>query len=149
MAHNAKFDITFCNFEQKAINKREFTWDKVIDTLEIARNMFPGSRVNLDALCKRFNIDNSNRTKHGALLDAELLAEVYLQLIGGQEPTMVFDDDKKTKHLTSAVNFGSNDGKVREARLFPLSEEEINIHNEFLQKKIKNAIWLAEDNSDN
>ena len=62
---------------------------------------------------------------------------------------MVFDDDKKTKHLTSAVNFGSNDGKVREARLFPLSEEEINIHNEFLQKKIKNAIWLAEDNSDN
>ena len=149
VAHNAKFDITFCNFEQKAINKREFTWDKVIDTLEIARNMFPGSRVNLDALCKRFNIDNSNRTKHGALLDAELLAEVYLQLIGGQEPTMVFDDDKKTKHLTSAVNFGSNDGKVREARLFPLSEEEINIHNEFLQKKIKNAIWLAEDNSDN
>lgn len=148
VAHNAKFDITFCNFEQKALNKREFTWDKVIDTLEIARNMFPGSRVNLDALCKRFNIDNSNRTKHGALLDAELLAEVYLQLIGGQEPAMMFDEKKKTTQQTTEVQFGAADGKVRQARHFPLSEEEINIHNEFLQNKIKGAIWLAEPNSD-
>ncbi len=149
VAHNAKFDITFCNFEQKALNKREFTWDKVIDTLEIARNMFPGSRVNLDALCKRFNIDNSNRTKHGALLDAELLAEVYLQLIGGQEPAMMFDEKKKTTQQTTEVQFGAADGKVREARHFPLSEEEINIHNEFLQNKIKGAIWLAEPESEN
>ena len=147
VAHNAKFDITFCNFEQKALNKREFTWDKVIDTLEIARNMFPGSRVNLDALCKRFNIDNSNRTKHGALLDAELLAEVYLQLIGGQEPAMMFDEKKKTTQQTTEVQFGA-EGKVREARHFPLSEEEINIHNEFLQNKIKGAIWLVEANTD-
>ena len=149
VAHNAKFDITFCNFEQKALNKREFTWDKVIDTLEIARNMFPGSRVNLDALCKRFNIDNSNRTKHGALLDAELLAEVYLQLIGGQEPAMMFDEKKKTTQQTTEVQFGAADGKVRQARHFPLSEEEINIHNEFLQNKIKGAIWLAEPESEN
>lgn len=149
VAHNAKFDITFCNFEQKALNKREFTWDKVIDTLEIARNMFPGSRVNLDALCKRFNIDNSNRTKHGALLDAELLAEVYLQLIGGQEPAMMFDEKKKTTQQTTEVQFGAADGKVREARHFPMSEEEINIHNEFLQNKIKGAIWLAEPESEN
>lgn len=149
VAHNAKFDITFCNFEQKALNKREFTWDKVIDTLEIARNMFPGSRVNLDALCKRFNIDNSNRTKHGALLDAELLAEVYLQLIGGQEPAMMFDEKKKTTQQTTEVQFGAVDGKVRDVRHFPLSEEEINIHNEFLQNKIKGAIWLAEPESEN
>ena len=147
VAHNAKFDITFCNFEQKALNKREFTWDKVIDTLEIARNMFPGARVNLDALCKRFNIDNSNRTKHGALLDAELLAEVYLQLIGGQEPAMMFDEKKKATQQTAEVQFGA-EGIVREVRHFPLSEEEINIHNEFLQNKIKGAIWLAEPNSD-
>ncbi len=149
VAHNAKFDITFCNFEQKALNKREFSWDKVIDTLEIARNMFPGSRVNLDALCKRFNIDNSNRTKHGALLDAELLAEVYLQLIGGQEPAMMFDEKKKATHQATEVQFGSADGKVREARHFLLSEEEINLHNEFLQNKIKGAIWLAEPESEN
>ncbi len=148
VAHNAKFDITFCNFEQKALNKREFSWDKVIDTLEIARNMFPGTRVNLDALCKRFNIDNSNRTKHGALLDAELLAEVYLQLIGGQEPSMMFDEKKKTVQTQTIVEFGSTDGKIREARHFPLSEEEVNLHNEFLQNKIKNAIWLAEENTD-
>ena len=146
VAHNAKFDITFCNFEQKALNKPEFSWDRVIDTLEIARNMFPGSRVNLDALCKRFNIDNSNRTKHGALLDAELLAEVYLQLIGGQEPAMMFDEKKKTSNQASVVQFGS-EGIVREARHFPLSEEEIKLHNEFLQNKIKGAIWLAEPES--
>lgn len=147
VAHNAKFDITFCNFEQKALNKREFSWDKVIDTLEIARNMFPGTRVNLDALCKRFNIDNSNRTKHGALLDAELLAEVYLQLIGGQEPSMMFDEKKKAVQTQTIVEFGSVDGKIREARHFPLSDEEVNLHKEFLQNKIKNAIWLAEENS--
>ena len=73
VAHNATFDMNFINYELSLINKNTYKNDRVIDTLEIARNMFPGARNNLDALCKRFSIDNSKRTKHGALLDAELL----------------------------------------------------------------------------
>lgn len=148
VAHNATFDITFCNFEQKALNKAEFDWGRVVDTLEIARNMFPGSRVNLDALCKRFGIDNSNRTKHGALLDAELLAEVYLQLIGGQEPSMMFDDKKPAQKAATSTSV-SVERKYREPRNFSLSAEEIQCHNDFLAAKIKNAIWTASSESEN
>ena len=83
VAHNASFDIKFINFELKKLGRAEYEWDRVVDTLEIARKKFPGAKNNLDALCKRFNIDNSHRTKHGALLDAELLADVYLELLGG------------------------------------------------------------------
>lgn len=72
VAHNASFDIKFVNHEQKLLGKTQFTWDRVVDTLEIAKLLFPGSRVNLDALCKRFNVDNTDRTLHGALLDAQL-----------------------------------------------------------------------------
>lgn len=142
VAHNASFDINFCNYEQKCLNKPEFKWDRVIDTLEIARNMFPGSRVNLDALCKRFGIDNSNRTKHGALLDAELLAEVYLQLIGGQEPSMMFDENKSAS--SSVFVAEKIDRKFREARRFSLSEEEVQRHKDFLESKLKGALWYAE-----
>lgn len=139
IAHNASFDINFCNFEQKALSKTEFPWSRVTDTLEIARGLFPGSRVNLDALCKRFGIDNSNRTKHGALLDAELLAEVYLQLIGGQEPSMMFDDKKSAS--TKAFLAGNMNRAYREPRLFPVSNGETQEHNDFLAKKIKGALW--------
>ena len=89
VAHNAQFDINFVNYELKQLGKPTLAWDRVVDTLEIARSMFPGARNNLDALCKRFGVDNSSRTNHGALLDAELLAKVYLELMGGEEPTMV------------------------------------------------------------
>lgn len=143
VAHNASFDINFCNYEQKALNKKEFKWDRVIDTLEIARGKFPGSRVNLDALCKRFGVDNSNRTKHGALLDAELLAEVYLELIGGQEPSMMFDNHKSSTSANLAK--GSVNRKFREARNFALSDEEVQKHKEFLGSKLKGALWLAEE----
>lgn len=143
VAHNASFDINFCNYEQKALNKKEFKWDRVIDTLEIARGKFPGSRVNLDALCKRFGVDNSNRTKHGALLDAELLAEVYLELIGGQEPSMMFDNHKSSTSANLAK--GSANRKFREARNFALSDEEVQKHKDFLGSKLKGALWLAEE----
>lgn len=145
VAHNASFDINFCNYEQKCLNKTEFKWDRVIDTLEIARNMFPGSRVNLDALCKRFGIDNSNRTKHGALLDAELLAEVYLQLIGGQEPSMMFDEKKPAP--SSVFVAEKTDRKFREARQFSLSGEDIQRHKDFLESKLKGALWYIESKS--
>ena len=88
VAHNAPFDMKFVNYELQRIGYESYEKDRVIDTLEIAKSKFPGQRNNLDALCKRFNIDNSARTFHGALLDAQLLAEVYLELLGGAEPTM-------------------------------------------------------------
>lgn len=84
--HNAKFDIGFLNAELRRLALPVLSFDRVVDTLMIAKKRFPGSQANLDALCRRFAIDNSKREKHGALLDAELLAEVYLELIGGRQP---------------------------------------------------------------
>lgn len=143
VAHNASFDIGFLNGQLKELNKPLFTWDRVVDTLEIARSLFPGSRVNLDALCRRYGIDNSERTLHGALLDADLLAKVYLELLGGQEPSMLKEEKKASNATVFADN--SNQNRVfREARPFPLSEEEIQLHLEFLGAKIKGALWTAQ-----
>ena len=86
VAHNAKFDIGFLNYQLNELNKPQIDEERVIDTVPIARKKFPGSRVNLDELCRRFGVDNSKRTVHGALLDAQLLADVYLELLGGHEP---------------------------------------------------------------
>lgn len=83
--HNAAFDMKFLNAELKQFGFPSIEWKRVIDTLDMARRKFPGSPANLDALCRRFNIDNSNRTLHGALLDSELLAEVYMELMGGRQ----------------------------------------------------------------
>lgn len=139
VAHNASFDINFVNYELKQINRPTYSWDRVVDTLEMARNLFPGARASLDALCRRFSIDNTERTLHGALLDAELLAKVYLELLGGVEPTML-DDEKKsgTKNIFSA----HGDKNFREARVFALSEEDIKANEEFLKSKLKNPIWI-------
>lgn len=86
IAHNAKFDMKFINSELKNANLPEVPLNQSLDTLEIARKKFPGAQNSLDALCRRFNIDNSGRQKHGALLDSEILAEVYLELVGGRQP---------------------------------------------------------------
>lgn len=86
--HNAAFDMKFLNAELKWMGLPVMHMDRAIDTLAIARSKFPGSPASLDALCRRFGIDNSSRVKHGALLDSEILAEVYLELIGGRQPTM-------------------------------------------------------------
>ncbi|MEL7259379.1 MAG: DNA polymerase III subunit epsilon, partial [Pseudomonadota bacterium] len=84
--HNAAFDMKFLNAELGWLQLPQLPWDQAIDTLAIARKKFPGSPASLDALCRRFGIDNSDRTLHGALLDSEILAEVYLELIGGRQP---------------------------------------------------------------
>jgi DNA polymerase-3 subunit epsilon len=86
--HNAKFDVGFLNAEFARLRRPPLEESRAVDTVSIARRRFPGAPASLDALCRRFNIDNSARTKHGALLDAELLAEVYLELIGGREPAL-------------------------------------------------------------
>lgn len=141
VAHNAQFDINFVNYELKQLGKPTLPWDRVVDTLEIARNMFPGARNNLDALCKRFGVDNSSRTNHGALLDAELLAKVYLELLGGEEPTMGLESKQETK---KAATFESHENKTyREPRSFPPTEEELETHKTFLEKKLKDAVWLS------
>lgn len=140
VAHNAQFDMNFINYELKKAGFDTYDWDRVVDTLVIARNEFPGARNNLDALCKRFNIDNSARTYHGALLDAQLLAEVYLQLLGGDEPVIKFENiksDKKNKIKTENI-------MVKE-RHFSLSAEELAENEMFLQKKLKNALWLEDE----
>ena len=141
VAHNADFDMKFTNFELKKAGYNTYDNDRVVDTLAIARNEFPGARNSLDALCKRFNIDNSARTFHGALLDAQLLAEVYLQLLGGDEPDMKFTEVKKNK--TSSVS-----NVIIKERHFALSEDELSAHDLFLNSKVKNALWLTEEKKD-
>ena len=84
--HNASFDMKFLNAELGWLNLPKLPWEQAIDTLAIARQKFPGASASLDALCRRFGVDNSSRTLHGALLDSEILAEVYLELIGGRQP---------------------------------------------------------------
>ena len=145
VAHNASFDMKFINYELKKNGREEFSTDRVIDSLEIARKMFPGAKNNLDALCKRYGVDNSNRTFHGALLDADLLAQVYFELMGGAEPSMLSNsNDNNNKSLNTFSEF-NGDRIYHEARVFALSEEEEQTHREFLEKKIKNAIWLSDE----
>lgn len=103
--HNAPFDIKFLNHELSRVGIASLDMLNVIDTLPIARKKFPGAKVNLDALCKRFKIDNSSRTFHGALLDCELLAEVYVELTGGRQASF----DLKAKNLEADIQL-SNDG---------------------------------------
>ncbi len=145
VAHNATFDMKFINFELKRLGYIGYEWDRVVDTLEIAKNKFPGQRNNLDALCKRFNIDNSARTFHGALLDAQLLAEVYLELLGGAEPTMDLASsvvNKKGGFTSEAVEIKR---VYREPRWFALEELDVQNHRAFLEKNIKKAIWLSDE----
>ena len=142
VAHNAPFDMKFINFEQKELGKITYGMERVVDTLEIARKLFPGQRNSLDALCKRFNVDNSARTLHGALLDADLLAKVYLELLGGQEPTMLGNEPKKQVEMTQFIDDNKIERKYREPRVFALSEEEEQAHQEFLKNEITDAVWL-------
>lgn len=145
VAHNAAFDIKFINFELKKLGRDGYEWDRVVDTLEIARKKYPGAKNNLDALCKRFDIDNSHRTKHGALLDAELLADVYLELLGGAEPSMLLNPDEDSQATgVSVTGVFAAERKVRPLRVFAVTAEEEAAHLEFLKTKLKNALWLAE-----
>lgn len=140
IAHNAAFDINFLNYELSQIKRPKLEWSRVIDTLDMARTLFPGARASLDALCKRFNIDASDRTKHGALIDSELLAKVYLELIGGIEPKLI--DEKNSTNNKTLFSDGMARKEYREPRSFPLSTDEISTHEEFLLKKIElDEVW--------
>ena len=136
--HNAAFDMKFLNAELESCGYPKLSYERVVDTLIIARQKFPGSRVNLNELCKRFNVDASARTVHGALLDSELLAEVYLELIGGREPGLVLaTQEKKEKKEQVKIEVKRI---YHEPRSFPATDEELLAHEEFL-KKIPNHFW--------
>jgi DNA polymerase-3 subunit epsilon len=142
--HNAEFDMKFLNWELKNIGHPGLKWSRVIDTLAIARKKFPGSPANLDALCRRFDIDNSNRTYHGALLDSELLAEVYLELIGGRQHGMGLADQNnlaQSPNTATPLNPKNNQRPQREARPFHASEEELKAHKAMLEQ-LNDALWL-------
>ena len=138
--HNASFDIKFLNAELKWMGLPQIPWDQAIDTLEIARKRFPGSPASLDALCRRFNIDNSSRTLHGALLDSEILAEVYLELIGGRQP-----DFGLSTMPGEASNGGAQPWAPR-PRPTPLpsrlTAEEAAAHADFVAQLGDDALWL-------
>ncbi|MAC08640.1 MAG: DNA polymerase III subunit epsilon [Rhodobiaceae bacterium] len=141
IAHNADFDINFLNSELVRAKKDKINNDRVVDTLKIARSKFPGARNSLDALCKRFFVDNSNRSLHGALLDSELLAEVYLELVGGKEPdlelsTNTIKKDNNSQNRTSNVSARKNKLKTRITNI-----DEKN-HRDFLASLPKESLWL-------
>ncbi len=130
--HNAEFDIGHLNNELSLINKKKINNENIIDTLDIARNKFPGSGISLDALCKRFRIDNSRREKHTALIDCELLAKVYINLIDQREPTLDFSNHKKKIYenkTQSNIEYSK--------RIITPTNEELTLHKEFLKQKIK------------
>ena len=137
IAHNGiVFDIPFLNYELR-FNKLNIIKNPIIDTLILARKLFPGSPANLDALCRRFDIDLSVRKKHGALIDARLLAKVYLELKGGQQPNLILESkEKKGKEEEIKVL----EKKILKDRKFVLLTEELEKHKDFI-KKIKNPIW--------
>ncbi len=139
--HNAAFDMKFLNAELSWAGFAMLPDDRALDTLAIARQRFPGSPASLDALCRRFNIDNSTRTRHGALLDSEILAEVYLELIGGRQPGLVLDA-AGTKG--PVAEFGASDWRPR-ARPAPLphrlTQSEKAAHAAFVTEMGETAIW--------
>ena len=129
--HNAEFDIGHLNNELALIGKQKINNANVIDTLELARNKFPGSGISLDALCKRFRIDNSKREKHTALIDCELLAKVYINLIDQKEPTLDLSDNNESKILSL------NDQSDYYKKVILPTEQELSNHKEFLKKNLK------------
>ncbi|WP_112873102.1 DNA polymerase III subunit epsilon [Paracoccus endophyticus] len=142
--HNATFDMKFLNAELRRAGQPPLPQGRALDTLAMAREKFPGSPVTLDALCRRFGIDNSGRTLHGALLDSELLAEVYLELIGGRQPDLVLVAPTRA----TAGNDAGGTGVLRPRPPRPvalpprLSPAEAQAHAAFVQRLGPNAVWL-------
>jgi DNA polymerase-3 subunit epsilon len=144
--HNAEFDMKFINVELERAGKPTSPFARAVDTVTMARKKFPGAPASLDALCKRFSIDNSNRTLHGALLDAQLLADVYLELMGGRQAGLILAEE-----VSVSVDLDFTGGRraassgialpVRAPRPHAPSPEELVVHQAFIAK-ISGAIWL-------
>jgi DNA polymerase-3 subunit epsilon len=136
--HNASFDMRFLNAELGWAGRDSLPWARAVDTLELARRRYPGAQNTLDALCRRFGVDNTGRAKHGALLDSELLAEVYLELIGGRQPDLVL-----TVVAAAASAVGAWVPPPRPRALLPrLTEGEAAAHAAFVAERGEHALWI-------
>ena len=147
--HNAPFDIGFLNAELMRCDHPPLSMERVIDTLPLARKRSPGAQANLDALCRRFGVDNSHRELHGALVDADLLASVFVELKGGRQPVLELDDGPKngsSKNNISAADTNLSEyvlrkRAVRPARTFAVSDSETAAHKKLIEL-MDSAIWL-------
>jgi DNA polymerase-3 subunit epsilon len=128
--HNAEFDLSHLNNELDILGKKKIN-NEIVDTLVLARDKFPGSPVSLDALCKRYRIDNSRRTQHTALMDCDLLAKVYINLIDQKEPTLNFQSDE------TKTNLKNNESKDYFKKVVLPSAEELKKHKEYLKNNLK------------
>ena len=130
--HNAEFDLSHLNNELILLGKKKINSENTVDTLSLARDKFPGSPVSLDALCKRYRIDNSNRTQHTALIDCDLLSKVYINLLDQKEPTLNFQSQANEK-----VTINSNESSKYYKKVIKASEEELKLHKEYLKNSLK------------
>jgi len=130
--HNAEFDLSHLNNELVLLGKEKINNENVVDTLALARDKFPGSPISLDALCKRFRVDNSKRTQHTALIDCDLLAKVYINLLDQKEPTLNFKNDDNEK-----IIINSNDTNQYYKKVIKPSEAELKLHKEYLKNNLK------------
>ena len=137
--HNAEFDLSFLNQELRLVQKKTINKSNVIDTLEIARQKYPGSQNSLDALCKRFNIDNSRRVKHSAIVDCQLLKTVYINLLDQKEPKFNFDINNLDNKKTDEVFLKNN---VYSKKIIKPSIKEIEQHKIFLKGNLKKNFYL-------
>ena len=130
--HNAEFDLSHLNNELALLGKKKLNNENTVDTLALARDKFPGSPISLDALCKRYRVDNSKRTQHTALIDCDLLAKVYINLLDQKEPTLNFqnqDNEKKT--------ISSNQTNKYYKGIIKATEEELKLHKDYLKNSLK------------
>ena len=130
--HNAEFDLSHLNNELRLLGKKKLNGENIIDTLALARDKFPGSPTSLDALCKRYRVDNSKRTQHTALIDCELLAKVYINLLDQKEPTLNFKNEENEKIIMNSRNTNQYYKKVIKP-----TEEELKLHKEYLKSSLK------------
>lgn len=143
--HNASFDMKFLNAELQRAGHSALPWARAVDTLAMARDKFPGGQNSLDALCRRFGVDNSGRELHGALLDSELLAEVYLELIGGRQPDLMLapePEEKPESEAAEVVVRGRMPSPPRPTPLPPrLTAAEVEAHAAFVLRLGEHALW--------
>ena len=144
--HNAPFDMGFINSELKRLGREELPMSRATDTLTMARRKFPGAQANLNALCRRFDIDNSHRDLHGALVDADLLASVYLELLGGRQRNLSLEPDKTARKTDDKGPDGQAEGFVLQAdasrfdRPHEASDAEKAAHLALLEK-LQDPVW--------
>ena len=130
--HNAGFDLSHLNNELALIGKKKLNSENVIDTLALARDKFPGSPTSLDALCKRYRVDNSKRTQHTALIDCDLLAKVYINLLDQKEPTLNFKNEDNEKTIIN-----TNDNNQYYKKIIKPTAEELSLHKVYLKNSLK------------